>query len=219
MDGNRRWATLRGMPSVEGHRSGVKALKNLVRLCPNYGIEYLTVYAFSTENWRRDSKELDFLFRLLGEVAVRELENLNKENVKVSFIGDIDAFADIGIKASLEKLANTTKNNTGLNLQIALNYGSIDEMSFALKQIQAELNKEEINNLNENDFNKFLYTKNSPNPEIIVRTGGEARLSNYLLWQGADSYLSFVDKLWPDFDEEELKTILENYGSAQTCSN
>lgn len=219
MDGNRRWANLRGMPSVEGHRAGVKSLKSLVRLCPIYGIEYLTVYAFSTENWRRDNKELDFLFRLLGEVAVRELENLNKENVRVSFIGDIKAFTDIGIKSSLEKLAYTTKNNTGLKLQIALNYGSIDEMSFALSQIKQSLSNEEIKTMSIEDFNRFLYTRNCPNPEIIIRTGGDSRLSNYLLWQGTNSHLAFVDKLWPDFKEEELKQILENYGSTQTCSN
>ncbi len=208
MDGNRRWAKERGLPSVEGHRAGVKALKNLVRLCPDYGIKYLTVYAFSTENWRRESNELDFLFRLLGEVAVRELENLHRENVKVSFIGDIGAFSDMGIKANLDKLAETTTANTGLNLQIALNYGSLDELSYALKQIKSTLNEEEISNLDENSFSEYLYTKGIPDPEIILRTGGEARLSNYLLWQGANSRLAFIESLWPDFSEEDLRQVL-----------
>ncbi len=208
MDGNRRWAKGRGLPSIEGHRAGVKALRNLVKLCPSYGIEYLTVYAFSTENWKRESNELDFLFRLLGEVAVRELENLHRENVKVSFIGDIEAFSDIGIKANLEKLAETTKANTGLKLQIALNYGSLDELSYALKQIKSSFSEDQIINLDEETFSKYLYTRNVPDPELILRTGGEARLSNYLLWQGANSRLAFIESLWPDFSEEDLKQVL-----------
>lgn len=208
MDGNRRWAKTHGLPSLEGHRAGVKALKNLVKLCPAYGIEYLTVYAFSTENWKRESNELDFLFKLLGEVAVRELNNLHQENVQVSFIGDIEAFSDIGIKSNLEKLANTTRENTGLKLQIALNYGSLDELSRALKQIKATLADEEINNLTEETFSQYLYTKGIPDPELIIRTGGEARLSNYLLWQGANSRLAFIESMWPDFSEEDLKQVL-----------
>lgn len=208
MDGNRRWAKTHGLPSLEGHRAGVKALKNLVKLCPAYGIEYLTVYAFSTENWKRESNELDFLFKLLGEVAVRELNNLHQENVQVSFIGDIEAFSDIGIKSNLEKLANTTRENTGLKLQIALNYGSLDELSRALKQIKHCLTSEEINNLTEETFSQYLYTKDIPDPELIIRTGGEARLSNYLLWQGANSRLAFIESMWPDFSEEDLKRVL-----------
>ncbi len=210
MDGNRRWAKERGLPSVEGHRAGVKALKNLVRACPNHGIEYLTVYAFSTENWKRESNELDFLFKLLGEVAVRELENLHKENVRVSFIGDINAFADIGIKGNLERLVETTKNNTGLNLQIALNYGSLDELSRALKTIKATLSNDDIEKLTEENFNAYLYTHNIPDPEIILRTGGEKRLSNFLLWQGANAHLSFVDTLWPDFGNADLEKVLSH---------
>lgn len=217
MDGNRRWAKQRSLPSVEGHRRGVKTLKEMVRLCPSYGIQYLTTYAFSTENWRRDSKELEFLFKLLGEVAVKELDNLDKENVRVSFLGDISAFADIGIENSLNKLAEKTKNNTGLNLQIALNYGSLDEMSTALGRIKAELSRAEIEALTEADFTKYLYTADAPDPEIILRTGGDKRLSNYLLWQGANSHLAFVDTLWPDFGEDDLKSVLEVYsGSIKT---
>lgn len=217
MDGNRRWAKQRGLPSIEGHRRGVEALKNLVRLCPQHGIEYLTCYAFSTENWRRDKSELEFLFRLLGEVAVRELDNLNRENVRVSFIGDIHAFADIGIEQPLLKLAEKTQNNTGLKLQIALNYGSIDELSTALKRVKAGLSSEEIKNLTVEEFSQFLYTAKIPDPEIILRTGGDARLSNYLLWQAANSHLAFVDTLWPDFGEGQLKQILEEqHGSTKT---
>lgn len=208
MDGNRRWAKARGLPSLEGHRAGVKALKNLVKLCPSYGIEYLTVYAFSTENWKRESNELDFLFRLLGEVAMRELENLHRENVQVSFLGDIEAFSDIGIKANLEKLANTTKANTGLKLQIALNYGSLDELSYALKQIRSTVSEAEIINLNEETFSQYLYTRNIPDPELILRTGGEMRLSNFLLWQGVNARLAFIESMWPDFSEEDLRQVL-----------
>lgn len=217
MDGNRRWAKQRGLPSIEGHRRGVEALKNLVRLCPQHGIEYLTTYAFSTENWRRDQAELEFLFRLLGEVAVRELDNLDRENVRVSFLGDIHAFADIGIEQPLLKLAEKTKDNTGLKLQIALNYGSIDELSTALKRIKASLSTQEIEALSPEKFSDFLYTAGMPDPEIILRTGGDARLSNYLLWQAANSRLAFVDTLWPEFGEAELKEVLgEKNGSTET---
>lgn len=218
MDGNRRWASQYGLPAIEGHRRGVKALKDMVRLCPSYGIEYLTSYAFSTENWRRDRNELDFLFKLLGEVAVKELDNLDKENVKVNFLGNISAFADIGIEESLNKLADKTKNNTGLKLQIALNYGSLDEISTALQHIKDSLSKQEIENLTEADFARYLYTADCPDPEIILRTGGEKRLSNYLLWQGATSFLAFVDTLWPDFNEQDLQRVLTKYSKERNGS-
>ncbi len=217
MDGNRRWAKNQGLASIEGHRAGVKALKNLVALCPNYGIQTLTVYAFSTENWRRDSKELDFLFKLLGEVAVKELEQLCAKNVRVRFLGDLEAFAELGILAGLRNLEASTAANTGLNFQIALNYGAIAEIDNAIKRISSELSFEEINNIGEGDFSKFLYSSESP--DILIRTGGEKRLSNFLLWQCANSHLSFVDTLWPDFKEKDLKGILEHYGSTETYAN
>jgi len=208
MDGNRRWAKARNLPSLEGHRAGVSALRKLVKSCPDYGIKHLTAYTFSTENWNRKEAEVNFLLGLLGEVAAKELKNLKEENVKVDFIGDLSAFQDSKLYSVLQELKNTTKNNTGLNLHIALNYGSIDELQRAKEKIQQELNEEEIKNLNEKSFNTFLYTEDVPYPEVVLRTGGEKRLSNYLLWQAADSELQFIDTLWPDFSEEHLVECL-----------
>ncbi len=211
MDGNRRWAKQNHLPGIEGHRKGVEALKQLVASLPDYGVEYLTVYAFSTENWRRDEKEVDFLFRLLGEVAIKELKNLHKKNVRVKIIGDMQALENIPARASLDELEKTTALNTGLKLQVALNYGSLDEIAQALNQI-----KKNKLGLNHENFEANLYTANIPKPEIMIRTGGEKRMSNFLLWQCAQSNLVFTDTLWPDFNKEELERILVNYGASQT---
>ena len=213
MDGNRRWAKSKNLPSLEGHRAGVSALKKLVEYCPGYGIKDLTAYTFSTENWNRKETEVNFLLSLLGEVAARELRNLDKENVRVNFIGDLTAFQDSKLYSVLQELQETTANNTGLNLHIALNYGSIDELKKAKEKIQNELSTKEIEKLDEKQFNNFLYTKDVPYPEVVLRTGGEKRLSNYLLWQAADSELQFIDTLWPDFSEEHLLECLNNYAS------
>ncbi len=209
MDGNRRWAKERGLVSIEGHRAGVTALKSLVKACPEYGINYLTVYAFSTENWKRNSQELDFLFNLLGEMAVSELNSLVSENIKVSYIGDISAF-DSGLFKKLEALQEKTKNNTGLNLQIALNYGALDEFVRTLNHMKENFTESEITNLNVESFTKLLDTKNIPTPEILIRTGGEARLSNYLLWQCASAELFFTEILWPSFSKQDLAEILSS---------
>lgn len=208
MDGNRRWAKSKNLPSLEGHRAGVVALRKLVEVCPDYGIKHLTAYTFSTENWNRKETEINFLLQLLGEVAVKELNNLNKENVKVDFLGDLNAFKESKLYSVLIDLKTLTANNTGLNLHIALNYGSIDELKQAKEKIQEELNTEEIKKLDEKLFNTYLYTAHVPYPEVVLRTGGEKRLSNYLLWQAADSELQFIDTLWPDFSEEHLVECL-----------
>jgi len=213
MDGNRRWAKQRGLPSIEGHRIGVEALKKTVELASKYGVKYLTAYAFSTENWKRSQAELDFLFSLLAQVAVRELESLIKQNVRVTYIGDLSAFTNLQVKSSLEKLAEATKDNNGLNLQIALNYGSINEINRALQSIRKNLNDQQIENLNLEEFAQYLDSKNISDPELVIRTGGQTRLSNYLLWQTAKANLYFTDTLWPDFSETELLRILENYNS------
>lgn len=221
MDGNRRWAKKHNLPSIEGHRAGVKALKNLVRLCHIHGIQYLTVYAFSTENWKREKNELDFLFKLLAEVAIKELASLKSENVKVKFIGDIDIFKNYNIYDALKKLEDETRSNTGTNLQIALNYGAISEIRLATEAIQNKLSQSEIDLLDTESFGEFLYTTNIPEPELLIRTGGEQRLSNYLLWQSARSQLSFVETLWPDFDESTLLNVIDLFqnGTAKTTSN
>lgn len=202
MDGNRRWAKSKNLPSFEGHRAGVKALKNLVELCPDYGIEHLTAYTFSTENWNRKETEVNFLLELLGEVALKELSNLVKENVKVDFFGDLTPFKNYRIYESLSLLESKTKNNTGLKLHIALNYGSIAELERARELIQTKKLTESIN---EEEFDNYLYTKDVPKPEVVLRTGGEKRLSNFLLWQASSAELHFIDTLWPDFSESHIK--------------
>jgi len=220
MDGNRRWAKSRNLPSIEGHRAGVQSLKNLVKLCHKLDIEYLTVYAFSTENWKREKTELDFLFKLLAQAAIGELSNLKSQNVKVKFIGDIEAFKKVNIYQELRNLEDQTALNTGTKLQIALNYGSIAEIHNACMLIKNTLDPNKIDDLDCEEFNKYLYTASIPDPDIMIRTGGEKRLSNYLLWQLADSHLAFVDTLWPDFSESDLMSVINLFknGSAQTTA-
>jgi undecaprenyl diphosphate synthase len=208
MDGNRRWAQLRSLPSVQGHGEGVKALRNLIKLCPEYKIECLTAYAFSTENWRRSSEELGFLLDLLAKVAVDQLPELLESNTRVSFIGDLSAFTNQKLFLSLMKLEEKTSKNTGLRLQIALNYGTLDEIEKALNKICEQLSYEEIKNLDESLFKQFLYGSDLPDPEILIRTGGEQRLSNFLLWQSANSILHFTETLWPDFSRKDLEIAL-----------
>lgn len=206
MDGNRRWAKQRNLPSIEGHREGVKSLKRLVSLAPNYGIKYLTVYAFSTENWKREKTELNFLFDLLAEVAFRELMNLKEANVRVRFLGDLTAFSGSRIFDNLTQLETATSLNDGLNLQIALNYGSCDEIYRAIDLFIKE--SQGLDFLTEEKFSSLLYTTGIPDPNWVLRTGGEKRLSNFLLWQSVNSELVFIEDLWPDFGEKHLQEVI-----------
>jgi undecaprenyl diphosphate synthase len=209
MDGNRRWAKARGLFSVEGHRQGVKTLRVLVKECLDLGISYLTAYAFSSENWRRTAKELDFLFELLNESAINELSSLSEQGVKVKFLGDLSVFKNSNLLDSLEKLEKATQNNNRLVFNIALNYGAIAELTRAVNMISETLSEKEIQDLNLNSFKTYLYTADAPDPDVIVRTGGKQRLSNYLLWQAAYSKLIFTDILWPDFNLEDIKPQLD----------
>ena len=209
MDGNRRWAKSRNFPTIEGHRAGVQSLKNLVKLCHRLDIEYLTVYAFSTENWKREKIELDFLFKLLAQAAIGELSSLKSQNVRVKFLGDISAFKDVNIYQDLKNLEDQTASNTGTKLQIALNYGSIAEILNAANNIKNTLKPYQVEALDNESFSDYLYTAGIPNPDIMIRTGGDKRLSNYLLWQLAEARLVFVDTLWPDFSEKDLAGVID----------
>jgi undecaprenyl diphosphate synthase len=209
MDGNRRWAKARGLFSVEGHRQGVKTLKTLVKNCLDLGITYLTAYAFSSENWKRTAKELDFLFELLNESAINELNSLSEQGVKVKFLGDLSVFSNTNLLNSLENLEKATQHNNHLIFNIALNYGAVAELTHAANIISKTLSKQEIQNLDINSFKKHLYTTDTPDPDFIVRTGGKQRLSNYLLWQAAYSKLIFTDTLWPDFNLDDIKPQLD----------
>ena len=207
MDGNRRWAKEKFLPSAMGHQKGVDSLRNTMRLFDKYGIKYLTVYAFSTENWNRKKEEVEFLMNLLAKTLLGELDEMHKENVKIKFLGDLTKL-NTKLVEIIENAENKTKNNTGVNLNIAFNYGSRDEITNAVKAIVKEgISAEEIT---EDTISSHLYTKNIPDPDLLIRTCGEKRISNYLLWQIAYSEVYVTDAYWPEFDEEELaKAITE----------
>ena len=209
MDGNRRWAKKRSLPVIAGHKQGVESLKKITKFALDNNIEHVTVYAFSTENWKRNKKELDFLFNLLSEVALKELAELKSLGVKVDFLGDLSKFNFFDIKKNLANLKSETQQNCRLNLHIALNYGSLAEITNALNSLQ----EQEVSKICLEDLQNHLYLPSLPDPEILIRTGGEKRLSNFLLWQLANSELVFTETLWPDFNEKELSQILESYKS------
>ena len=206
MDGNRRWAKERNLPSMVGHKKGVDALKATMRACDDFGIKYLTVYAFSTENWNRKPEEVNFLMDLLGQTLKNELQEMNENNVVIRFIGDTTKLSD-KLQAILKNAVETTKNNTGVNLQIAFNYGSRDELVHAVKNIIDE----GITDVTEEIISKHLYTKNIPDPDLLIRTGGEMRVSNYLLWQIAYSEFIVIPDFWPEFDKEKLADCVIEY--------
>ncbi len=212
MDGNRRWAKEKNLPTAVGHKKGVDALKKTLRACDEYGVKYLTVYAFSTENWNRKKEEVDFLMNLVAVTLSNELAEMHKENVQIHFIGDMSRLSD-----SLQKILNnaveTTKNNTGVYLQIALNYGSRDEIIHAVKNIIED--KKSADEINEKLFSNYLYTKNVPDPDVLIRTGGEQRISNYLLWQIAYSEIIIMKEFWPEFDRELLAKAIKEFGKRQ----
>ena len=206
MDGNRRWAKERNLPSMVGHKKGVEALKAAMRACDDYGIKYLTVYAFSTENWNRKPEEVNFLMDLLGQTLKNELQEMHENNVVISFIGDTTKLSD-KLQAILLNAVETTKNNTGVNLQIAFNYGSRDELVHAVKCII----EEGVTDITEETISNHLYTKNIPDPDLLIRTGGEMRVSNYLLWQIAYSEFIVIPEFWPEFDKDKLKNCILEY--------
>lgn len=210
MDGNRRWAKNKNLPSAFGHKKGVEALKNVMRACDDFGIKYLTVYAFSTENWKRTPEEVKFLMDLLGETLKNELKEMHQNNVVISFIGDITQLSN-GLQKILNNAVETTKNNTGVNLQIAFNYGSRAEIVKAVKEI-IELKETEIT---EDTITQHLYTRCIPDPDLLIRTGGEMRISNYLLWQIAYSEIIIRQELWPEFNKDMLAQCIVEYDSRQ----
>lgn len=207
MDGNRRWAKERNLPSAVGHKKGVDALKKTVYACDDYGIKYLTVYAFSTENWNRKPEEVDFLMNLLGNTIKNELKELHENGVVISFLGDLTKL-NPKLQEILYNAINVTKDNKGVHLQIAFNYGARDEIVTAVKKLSQKVASGELNadDITEETVSAELYTKGCPDPDLLIRTGGEIRVSNYLLWQIAYSEILIVDEFWPEFD----KTALEN---------
>ena len=204
-DGNRRWAKEKLLPSAMGHQKGVDSLRRTMRLFDEFGIKYLTVYAFSTENWNRKKEEVEFLMGLLAQTLLNELDDMHKENVKIKFLGDISRLNKNLIKI-VHNAEEKTKNNTGVNLNIAFNYGARDEIVNAVKSIINEgINPE---NITEQTISQHLYTKNIPDPDLLIRTGGEKRISNYLLWQLAYSEIYVTNTYWPEFGRTELMNAI-----------
>ena len=216
MDGNRRWAKQKNLPSAFGHKKGVDSLKNIMRACDDFGIKYLTVYAFSTENWNRKQEEVDFLMDLLGQTIKNELKEMHENGVVISFIGDLTKL-NPKLQDILNNAVEVTKNNTGVRLQIAFNYGSRDEIVHAIKSISSKIKSGEINpeEITEKTISDNLYTKSIPDPDLLIRTGGEMRVSNYLLWQIAYSEFYVTDILWPDFDKASFCRAIEDFYSRQ----
>ncbi len=212
MDGNRRWAKEKNLPSAMGHKKGVDALKKTLRACNDFGIKYLTVYAFSTENWNRKKEEVDFLMELLAITLTNELAEMHAEGVVISFIGDTTKLSE-KLQKILQNSVETTKNNTGVHLQIAFNYGARDEIVHAVKNIAAKGIKPE--DITEDLISENLYTKNIPDPDLLIRTGGEMRISNYLLWQIAYSEIYITKQYWPEFDKNSLVIAIEEFHNRQ----
>lgn len=212
LDGNGRWAKKRMMPRNYGHAKGAKTVEQICEDAHNMGIKYLTVYAFSTENWKRPQDEVDALMKLLKDYLVDCIERSNKNNMVVRVIGDKSGLND-DIREKIDELWEATKNNTGLNFTIAINYGSRDEIARSVKElvkdaIEGKISADEID---EKMISDYLDTKDIPDPDLLIRTSGEQRLSNYLLWQLAYTEFYFTDVLWPDFNKKELEKAVLQY--------
>ena len=210
MDGNRRWAKARGKQAAFGHKEGAKTLEKIVRYANSIGLEYITVYAFSTENWKRAEEEVKALMFLFQSYLNDYSKRADSENIKVKFLGDKKALSK-AMQKSMEECVERTKNNTGITFNIAINYGGRDEIVKAMKKIATKEGKIELEQINEEAISKELYTKDEPDPDLVIRTSGEMRLSNFLPWQSVYSELLFVEKNWPDFTEEDLDNAIIEY--------
>lgn len=212
MDGNRRWAKARGKQAAFGHKEGAKTLEKIVRYANSIGLEYITVYAFSTENWKRAEDEVKALMFLFQSYLNDYSKRADSENIKVKFLGDKKALSK-AMQKSMEECVERTKNNTGITFNIAINYGGRDEIVKAMKKIATEYKegKIKLEQINEEAISKELYTKDEPDPDLVIRTSGEMRLSNFLPWQSVYSELLFVEKNWPDFTEEDLDNAIIEY--------
>ena len=216
MDGNRRWAKKRMLPSAAGHKKGVEALRSTLKACAKFGIKYLTVYAFSTENWKRDREEVEFLMSLLAKTIVNEVPEFIENDIKLTFIGDRKSLSKEIIDV-LEFGEKETAHCKTLNLQIAFNYGARMEITNALKEISLKVKNGEISadEITEDLISQNLYTSNIPDPDLLIRTGGEQRISNYLLWQCAYTEIYITDIFWPEFDEKALAGAILEFNSRQ----
>jgi undecaprenyl diphosphate synthase len=209
MDGNGRWATQRGLPRVAGHRAGVKSVRSIVETAGELGIGVLTLYTFSKENWQRPVNEVSTLMKLLASTLRREINELNQKNVRIRTIGDLDDLPQFAYEQVLEGIEKT-KHNTGLILNLALSYGGRSEILKAVREIAEKVQDGElyIGDVDEEVFSDFLYSKNLPDPDLLIRTSGEQRISNFLLWQSAYTEIYLTPTLWPDFGKKEFYDAL-----------
>lgn len=214
MDGNGRWAQKRGRPRLFGHHAGARRVREIVETCPDLGVKYLTVFAFSTENWKRTQTEVAGLMKLFRRYITKEARNLRDRGVRVRFIGDrvrLDAKL-IGLMDELEQI---TENNERVNLTIAINYGSRDEVARAMKRMAQDVADSNLkpDDVDEETLARYLDTRVLPDPDLVIRTSGEARISNFLLWQSAYAEYEFIDTLWPDFTSEIFTDLVRGYAS------
>ena len=216
MDGNRRWAKKRGLPAVVGHKKGAEVLIDTAKAVKSLGVKFMTVYAFSTENWQRDKEEVDGLMNLLRNYLDNSFKELEENNVKMVFIGERDMLA-ADIVAKMAKIEDKTRQNDGMTLCVALSYGGRQEIVAASKKIAELVQSGSLKpeNIDVSTFSSMLYTAEIPEPDLLIRTSGEQRISNYLLWQLAYSEMYFSQTLWPDFSKSELKDIIEIYNKRE----
>jgi undecaprenyl diphosphate synthase len=212
MDGNGRWALEKGLPRISGHRAGTENLREVIEACAEFGIQYLTIYAFSTENWKRPPEEIQGLMKIFKTMLDRELKNLHENGVQLRHLGRLDRI-DQELQQKVREAIELTKDNQTLILNVAFNYGGRDEILQAVRQIVA--NGHSIEDLDDELFGKYLYTADSPDPDLIIRTSGEYRCSNFLIWQSAYSEWYFTPTYWPDFGKEELRKALVAYNERE----
>ena len=214
MDGNGRWAKKRGLPRKAGHRQGAKTFRTITRYCSDIGIKYLTVYAFSTENWKRPQEEVDALMSLFKSYLNEALEDFKDDSIVVKFIGDKSGFNDELRELMIEN-EESSKDRDGMVLNIAMNYGSRDEIVRAVRNISEDVRNGKISSddITENLFSNYLYTAGQPDPDLIIRPSGEYRISNFLLWQSAYTEFVIMNKLWPDFQKSDLDEALKIYSA------
>jgi undecaprenyl diphosphate synthase len=212
MDGNGRWAKKRSLNRIRGHREGAESVRDIVRACREMGIEVLTLYAFSTENWQRPRQEIWALMSLLKDFLRSELGEMMENGIRLNAIGQIERFPD-DVLTVLREVMDETRKNPGMILNLALSYGGRDEIVTAARRIVAEVQagRLQVEEISERVFSKYLYTEGMPEPDLLIRTGGEMRISNFLLWQIAYTEIYVTDTLWPDFRREELIRILHDY--------
>lgn len=212
MDGNRRWAKEKKLPVQLGHKKGAETLENIIRYANKIGVEYVTVYAFSTENWKRSKDEVDALMQLLKSYLDSYSKRANTENIRIKVIGDMSALSK-DLQQSIANAIERTKNNTGTTFIVALNYGGRNEITNAVKKIALKVKNNElkIEDITENTITENLYTSEFPDPDIVVRTSGEIRSSGFLTWQSVYSEYLFLEKYWPDFSEKDLDNVIQTY--------